>query len=135
MSAERALEDLKLASIKSYTVGTACTKGKAVKLSADDTITDCSAGEDGIGVALETQTTGKRAQIVLLAGAPTIKVLVGTGDATRGSYGVVVSDGFTNVATLGGGTVAKKVLVKFLQSGVAGDYVGAVPAPFIGVSA
>lgn len=133
--ATRPLEDLKLGSIKSYTVGTACTKGKAVKLSADDTITDASSGEDAIGIALETQTTGKRAQVVLLAGAPTILVLVGTGGATRNAYGTAVSDGLADVGTLGGGTTAKKVLVKFLQSGVVGDYVGALPTPFIGVSA
>lgn len=133
--ATRALEDLSLASIKTYTVGTACTLGMGVKLSADDTITNCGAGEDGIAVALETKASGARAQVALLAGAPTLKVLVGTGGATRNAYGYMAADGLTNVGTLGGGTTAKKVLVKFLQSGSAGDYVGAIPAPFIGVSA
>jgi hypothetical protein len=131
--ATRPLEDLKLACIKSYTVGTACTAGYAVKLSADGTITNCGAGDSGMGVALETKATGLRAQIVLLAGACIIKVKVGTGDATRNTWAKMAADGFTDAA-LGGGTTTVEVLGMFLQSGVAGDEVGLLPAPHSAVT-
>lgn len=133
--ATRATEDLKLALVKTALVGTGCTKGKALKITADEpmTMTDCSAGESADAVALETQTTGKNCQVVMLAGACIIKVLVGTGGATRGKFAKVVSDGVTDVGTLGGGTTAAEVVGKFVQSGVAGDYVGMMPVTFTGV--
>ena len=131
--ATRPLEDLKSACIKSYTVGTACTAGYPVKLSADDTITNCGAGESGFAVALETKTTGLRAQVVLLAGACIIKVKVGTGDATRNTWAKAAANGFTDAA-LGGGTTSVEVLGMFLQSGVAGDEVGLLPAPHSAVT-
>lgn len=134
----RALEDLKFALIKTAAVGVTCTKGKAVKITGDDpmTATDCAAGESADAIALETQgTAGKNCQIALLAGACVIKVLVGTGGATRGKYAKVVSDGLADVGVLGGGTTLAEVVGKFVQSGVAGDYVGMIPAPFSGVKA
>lgn len=134
----RALEDLKFALVKTAIVGTSCTKGKALKVTADEpmTMTDCSVGESADAIALETQTTaGKPCQVVMLAGACIIKVLVGTGGATRGKYAKVVSDGLTDVGTLGGGTTLAEVVGKFLQSGAAGEYVGMIPASFSGVKA
>lgn len=136
--ATRAIEDLKLALIKTAIVGTACTRGKGVKITGDEpmTMTDCSAGESPDAVALETQaTSGKPCQVVMLSGACIIKVLVGTGNATRGKYAKVVGDGFADAGTLGGGTTAQEVAGKFVQSGVAGDYVGMQPAPFTSVKA
>lgn len=133
----RAIEDLKYALIKTVTVGTGCTKGKALKITADEpmTMTDCSANESADAVALETKATGLQCQVAMLSGACIVKVLVGTGGATRGSFAKVVSDGFTNAGTLGGGTTAQEVVGKFVQSGNVGDYVGMQPASFTGVKA
>lgn len=134
--ATRSIQDLKFALLKTAVVGAACTEGKGVKITGDEpmTVTDCSAGESPDAIALETQTTGKQCQIVMLAGACIIKVRVGTGGATRGKYARIVADGFTD-ATLGGGTTAQEVCGKFVQSGVVGDFVGLMPALFTGVRA
>lgn len=128
----RAHRQLTNALVRTYKVGTAVTKGKLVKLVTDDDhVTDASAGEQGIGIALETKTTADTdVQIAMLAGAAIIPVLVGTGGATRGSYASAVADGFTNQA-VGGGTVAKHIAGVFTQSGVAGDFVGLLPCPMV----
>lgn len=132
--ATRAGQALQYALIKEYTVGTAATKGKLAKFGSDDeTMTDASAGENGLAVWLETGTTGQRKEAVLLAGGAIVKVLVGTGGATRGSYAVAVSDGFTN-KTLGGGTTVSYIAGKFLQTAVAGDYAELLVGEFASVS-
>ena len=64
--------------------------------------------------------------VVLLAGACIVPVKVGTGGATRGQHAVAVSNGFTDI-TPGGGTVAKYTNGVFMQTGVAGDFVGMIP--------
>ncbi len=124
--AVRAHRHLQNALIRSFKVAasTDVTLGKRVKFaSADDEVSNCAAGENGIGVAYETENDdGDRVQVVL-DGHAIVPVLVGTGGATRGAFAVAVSDGWTD-QTLGGGTTVKHVGGKFLQSGVAGDYVG-----------
>ncbi len=129
--------DVSKALIKTGTVGVACTYGYPVKLTADGVITNCSAGESADGIAAETQVTaGKQAQYYLLAGACIIPVKVSaSGSATHGSYAIAASDGVTNAPALGGGTVAKNILGKFVQDGLASDVVGLLPGPFVGVSA
>jgi hypothetical protein len=58
-----------------------------------------------------------------------------TGTATRDGWAIATADGFTDAPALGGGTVARNIVGKFYDSGVAGDIVGLVPGPFTGVSA
>lgn len=111
------------------------TKGYVVKLSgADDKVENCEAGDSGFGVALETGAAGAKVQIALLCGAVRLKVVVGTGDATRDTFLTTVANGVTDVATLGGGTTAVEVVLKALESGVAGDEIAAIPALFTGVT-
>jgi hypothetical protein len=130
----RANEDLKLSNIKTYTVGTAVTLGLAVKLSADDTVTDCGANDLPVGIALETGVTGARVQVAMLGSGGQQRVKVGTGGATRNKFATCAADGLTDI-TIGGGTTVKYVVGQFLQTGVAGDFVAIQPALFAGVTA
>jgi hypothetical protein len=124
---QMAHEEMENALIRTFTVGTAVTKGKLVKFAGDDTVTDASAGELGMGIAMETSSTaGARVQVALLSGASIVKVLVGTGGATRGKFATAVANGLTDI-TPGGGTVAKYIAGLFLQTGAAGEYVGMLP--------
>jgi hypothetical protein len=134
--ATRAHQQMDNALIRAYQVGTAVTRGKLVKLVTDDDhVTDASAAEQGIGIALETSTTADaRVQVAMLAGAAIVPVLVGTGGATRGAYAAAVANGFTNQST-GGGTVAKHIAGVFTQTGVAGDYVGLLVCPMLTATA
>lgn len=119
--------EMENALVRTFTVGTAVTKGMLVKFAGDDIVTNASAGELGMGIALETSTTaGARVQVALLAGASILSVLVGTGGATRGKFATAVADGLTDI-TPGGGTVAKYIAGLFLQSAAAGKYVGFLP--------
>lgn len=132
----RSTQDLKHATIKTATVGAAVTNGYGVKHSSEGVITNVSAGEQPAGIALETGVTGRPAQFALLSGPCIIPVKVSaTGAATRDGWAIATADGFTDAVALGGGTVAKNIAGKFYDSGVAGDIVGLVPAPFTGVSA
>lgn len=131
MSVTRASEDLKFAVIKSKTVqsGQTVTKGKAVKFGAggEGYVQDCAAGNSAIGIALETGAAGAQVQIALLCSAGLLKVLVGTGGATCGKEAVVVADGLTDAATLGGGTTLVNTVGVFYESGVVGDTVALMP--------
>lgn len=133
--AVRAVENLTNACIMDFTVasGQAATLGKCVKFSGDDNEIALSGATDvdTIGVALSTQTAGERVQVCMLTGGCVVKVLVGTGGATRGKYAIVTTDGVTD-QTLGGGTTVKYIVGKFVQSGSAGDYVGMIPIGFAG---
>jgi len=134
--AVRPHETLENAITRTYTVvaGGSTTKGLPVKFdTSDGECTVCAAGDDGFGIALSTEVAGAKVEVALLAGACIIPVKVGTGGATRGLYGIAATDGIINRA-LGGGTTSRNILVKFLQTGVVGDFVGAMPANFSGVS-
>lgn len=122
--------------IKTLTVVAAgsAIEGRPVSFNTSDeecTLTAAAARPDGI--ALETKAAGERVQVLI--GEGICKVKVGTGGATRGEYAVVVADGLTNSGTLGGGSVVKQLVGKFLQTGVAGDVVGLRFSPFVSVSA
>jgi|GEM_PF-5377022 len=122
--------------IKTFTVaaGQSATEGRPVSFaSADEEVLTTAAGASCDGIALETKAAGERVQVLM--GDGLVKVKVGTGGATRGSYAVVVADGVTNSAALGGGTVVRHIVGKFLQTGVAGDVVGLRFSPFAAVSA
>jgi hypothetical protein len=103
----------------------AFTKGTEVKFDTSDTLLVATSGADvlAIGVASQANAAGRPASIAMY-GTYVIPVLVGTGGATRGKLAVRVSDGFTDAATVGGGTTVQYIHGQFLQSGVAGDLVG-----------
>ena len=121
MAATVAGRDLAHAKILPYTVGTGgTTAGRPVKFSASKTVVlSAAVGDLSVGIALETVAAGGTAQVALF-GYGVAKVLVGTGDATRGEFAEYVSNGATDV-TVGGGTTLTYVLGQWLESGVAGD--------------
>ncbi len=130
--ATRAHNKIQNALIQEFTVasGQVVTQGLSVKFaSADDECQDCGAGEDGIGIALESGVAGAKVSIVL-DGHAIVKVKVGAaGTATRGLFAITNATGFTNQA-IADGTTIRNLRGKFTQSGVAGDMVGLL----IGVS-
>lgn len=133
--ATRALFDLKNTTIITRNVasGQTATEGYlAIHSGADDEVDDGGASSDlGIGVFLDTvssSATDRAARIALLDGG-IIPVKVGTGGATRGKKAKMVSDGFTDAtAHDSDGTGNESTYGYFMQSGVAGDFVGMVPA-------
>lgn len=131
--ATRALINLDHADIKTFIVksGTTTLYGKAVKHDAsDDSVDNAGANEDlAIGIALDSVVGDgvKKVQVALLSGAGVLPCLVGTGGATRGKFAVLAADGATDAAA-SGVTNARPCIGKFLQSGVAGDIVGLMPA-------
>lgn len=103
----------------------AFTKGTEVKFGASDTLLAATSGSDplAIGVIVQGNAAGRPASVALY-GHAIIPVVVGTGGATRGVMAVRVADGFTDAATVGGGTTVQYIRGQFLQSGVVGDTVG-----------
>jgi hypothetical protein len=125
------------AKVKTYYVaaGQSITEGRAVSLgSADEEITPTAAGAAPWGIALESKNALEKCQVLVGAGDGLVKVKVGTGGATRGSYAVVVADGLTNAPVLGAGTVLRNIVGQFAQTGVVGDVVGFRLNPFAAVS-
>ena len=120
------LEVLQNALVRPFTVasGQAVTLGKPVKFASADTevLNAAATTDDVIGIALETGAAGAQVRVALL-GVAIARVLVGTGGATRGAKAKWVSDGIAD-ATVGGGTTKVVFPGLFMQSGVAGDYVG-----------
>ena len=122
-----ATQDLGTGLIKVYTV--AATKSAtlgypAIFSGADDQVENGGAGTDlAFGVFLDTGTAGDRVR-VQLAG-PIVRVVVGTGGATRGTKAVMVSDGFTDAPTHdSSGTTDNAIYGIFMQSGLATYRVG-----------
>lgn len=103
----------------------AFTKGTEVKFDTSDTLLVATSGADplAIGVIYQANAAGRPASVVMY-GDKVMPVLVGTGGATRGKMAVRVSDGFTDAATVGGGTTVQYIKGQFLQTGVIGDTVG-----------
>lgn len=139
--ATRAARVLTGAIIKTFKVPVTKTtaKGLRVKFSgADDQVEVCGAAENGFGIALATvaaDASNVQYVEVVLEGTVIVEVKVGTGGATRGANAVMAADGFTD-KTLGGGTTVAHAAGKFMQSGVAGDFVGMlVGGPVSSVSA
>ena len=104
----------------------AFSKGDEVKFDSSDTLLAETTNSDvaAIGVVVQANAAGKPVSVAMYGSAAVIPVLVGTGGATRGSFAVKTTDGFTNSDTIGGGTTAMYIRGQFTQSGVAGDYVG-----------
>jgi len=124
--ATRAHNKIQNALIQEFTVaaGQVATKGLSVKFaSADDECQDCGAGEDGMGIALNSATAGEKVSVAL-DGHAIVPVKVGSaGTATRGLFAITNATGFTNQA-IADGTTIRNLRGKFMQSGVAGDLVG-----------
>lgn len=111
--------------VKGYTVQAAgaATKGcGAIIGTAPEDALNAGANGKVFGIFLDTAAAAARVDVALSGVVP---VLVGTGGATQGEFAIATADGFTN-QTLGGGTTVKHIAGKFLQTGVAGDYVGLV---------
>lgn len=103
----------------------AFTKGTEVKFNGSDTLLVATSGADplAIGIVYQANAAGRPVSVVLY-GDKVMPVTVGTGGATRGVMAVRVADGFTDAATVGGGTTVQYIKGQFLQTGVAGDTVG-----------
>ena len=110
--------------------GDTATKGYGLIQGSDETLVD-DAGANGkvFAVALETKTAGQVVQCALLCGGGVVPVKVGTGGATAGEYAIMTTDGWTN-QTIGGGTTVKYIGGQFLETGVAGDFVGLAVGAF-----
>lgn len=104
----------------------ALTKGVEVKFNASDTLLAATTDSDAaaIGVIYQANAAGRPASVAMYGSPGVIPVLVGTGGATRGAFAVRNATGFTDAATVGGGTTVQYIRGQFLQTGVAGDYVG-----------
>jgi hypothetical protein len=111
------------------------SENRPVKITADRTVTQCSAGDRVDGIAQATVASGREVPVALCDGTSIIPVLVGTGGATAGSFAKVVSDGVADAGLIGGGTTAFNVFGPFFEGGVAGDIVGIVSRSFTTVSA
>lgn len=124
--ATRASEILQYATIRPYTVASAqiATRGFAVKHSgADDAVQNMAAvGDNCVGIALDDGVALASVRVALF-GNGVAKVKVGTGGATRGAPAKYAANGLTD-ATVGGATTKLVVLGQFMQTGVAGDFVG-----------
>lgn len=128
--ATRPTVDTCKAVLKPYTVkaGEIVTAGYAVKIdSATGHILNCSAGDAAFGIAMESGVAGALVEIALANCGGLIKVKVGTGDATAGLYGAAAANGIANAGALGGGTTLVNIVCQFVEAGVAGDEVGAIP--------
>jgi hypothetical protein len=126
--ATRAIADLSKCLIKSFPVkaASAVTAGYAVKFDGTDVL-NCSAGNAANGIAISTAAAGETVDIALAFGGGACPVKVGTGGATAGLYGAAVADGVADAGALGGGTTLVNIVCQFLQTGVAGDVVAAIP--------
>jgi len=113
--------------------GQTCTLYGVVKDgNADKEVQPTTDGVGAIGVITAlgplAGAPGDKVQMAYLAGACIIPVKVGTGDATRGLFAKVVSNGVTDATPTVSTPAAMDVVGFFTQDGVAGDIVGMVPA-------
>lgn len=125
----RAMKKIERALSIDGVAGADLTEYTEVKISAEDSgtgqLTFVAAGANdplGVGYVLYTVKSGKLCHVIL--DNAIIPVLVGTGGATRSKDAVSVADGMTDAPVNGGGTTSKIIKGQFMQSGVAGDYVG-----------
>jgi hypothetical protein len=126
--ATRAIVDLSKCLIKTFPVKAASsvTAGYAIKIDGTDVL-NCSAGDAANGIAIATAAAGEMVDFALAFGGGVVAVKVGTGGATAGLYGKAVADGVADAGALGGSTTLVNIVCQFLQTGVAGDVVGAIP--------
>ena len=130
--ATRPIFDSQFQPIMTFTVAAnkVVTKGMPVNQDgADDMVEDAGAAHDTIiGFALDSGTAGQRVRVAL--SGPVVMVLVGTGDSTRGTKQIPVTDGVTDAAAHDSSGATNDVIVGIaLQSGVAGDLIGMIQTP------
>jgi hypothetical protein len=127
--AARATVDLSRCLVKTFRVKAASsvTEGYAVKIEDGLIVLNCAAGDAANGIALESGAAGDLVAIALCNAGGLVPVKVGTGGATAGLYGVAVANGVANAGALGGGTTLVNIVCQFIENGVAGDVVGAIP--------
>jgi len=135
----RPIQKLKTAIIHAFTGKNAAAfiEGVGVKFTATEGEVDvCAAGENPIGVALETKTGDgtSKIQVVLLAGGGVVKVKLSSGGCTQGDYLKCGTGGFETQA-LGGGTTVRYLVGRAIQTGVSGDFIGMIPVGFSAGSA
>jgi hypothetical protein len=88
----------------------------------DDTMIAAGAADPlWVGVPLHDAAAGAPCDVAL---SHVVPVLVGTNGATRGERATMEADGYTDAAAASGGATEVYVYGIFLQTGVAGDYVG-----------
>lgn len=104
----------------------AFSKGDEVKFDSSDTLLAETTNSDAaaIGVVVQANAATRPVSVAMYGSPAVIPVLVGTGGATRGAFAVKTTDGFTNAATVGGGTTVQYIRGQFTQTGVVGDTVG-----------
>jgi hypothetical protein len=127
----RPLDNSSRACIHTFLVqsGATITKGYPVALGTlASEIVNGGANGKGVGIALSSSSTAGEAVDVAMFG-PIVPVKVGTGGATHGEHAIQTADGFTN-QTLGGGTTVKYIAGVFMETGVAGDFVGLMVGRF-----
>lgn len=126
--------------IRTVETGQTVAVGRVVKDgNADKECQHTGAGEAGFGVVtaiggnpkVTAGAAGDFVSVALLAGACIIPVKVGTGGATRGAFLQSVADGVTDVTPNGAPTTGVMTPVHgiALQTGVANDVIGMLPAP------
>ena len=104
--------------------------GRPILLSgSDDECAHAGAGSDlAVGISQNGGTAGDPIDAFMFG--PVVPVKVGTGGATRGKKAIIVSDGVTDAPDHDSdGTGNQAIYGIFVQSGVAGDFVGMMPVP------
>lgn len=96
---------------------------------------ECQPCTDGVGAYGVVMTLGALlgaagdiVMVGLLAGSGVIPIKVGTGGATRGKWAKCVATGVTDATADVATPAGMDVMGIFMQSGVAGDIVGLMPA-------
>lgn len=128
--ATRAFEHLKNVIILTRTVKSGSTiplGTKVVFVTDDNTVDPCGAADDlAIGTSISATTVGDGIRTIQIAldFIGVVKMLVGTGDSTRGKKQktITAGGGITDAGT-SGVTTATAIAGVALQSGVAGDYI------------
>lgn len=98
-----------------YKAGGAIVRGHAVKLSADDTVIECTANTDAaIGVAMNNAASGERVEVALPGGG---YVMVASESIARGKMVVPHTDGTAAQANAAG----DRIVGMALAAAAAGD--------------
>lgn len=133
----RAEINLTKATIKSFAVqasGTCTQYMPVMEGTVEGDVLDATSGATAIGVWLSATATSGKGSVALFSGGGILPIKVGVAGATHDKFAVVGTTGAVD-QTLGGGTVVKHVIGKFLNDGVSGDIIGLAPSLFDGVGA
>lgn len=116
--------------------GSSFVEGVGVKWDGSGNADVCAAGDDPMGIALDTVTGDGVAtiRVMLLESAGQIVKVKASGTCTQGSYAACGTGGFQDQA-IASGTNVRHLAGKFVEDGVAGDYVGLQVQPQVIVCA